>query len=87
MNFDVEYYEYDCGWPCTVNGCPGHITDIPVSIIIDGIRFEVEGAEGGDFPGSDIEKVKQVKAVVSELYEAVKAFKKNKKNESKSMLA
>lgn len=40
----------------------GHDTDIPVSITIDGISFDIENSIGGDFPNesSDIDKVKEV---------------------------
>jgi len=67
MKVDVDYWEYDCGYPCTPNGCPGHITDIPVSIIIDGVTFYVEGYEGGDFPPRDPEKIEKIIKVVDNI--------------------
>lgn len=62
MKISIEYFETDCGSPCTPNGCMGHDTDIPVSITIDGISFDIENSIGGDFPNesSDIDKVKEV---------------------------
>jgi len=61
---DVEYYEYDCGKPCTVDGCMGHETDIPVSITINGVRLVVEGADEGDFPSKNKEYNERVKYVI-----------------------
>ena len=58
--YDIEYYEYDCGDPCTVDGCPGHVTDVPIGFTFNGIQFYVAGAEGGDFPGSNKEEIKEV---------------------------
>lgn len=63
---DVEFYEYECGSNCTVNGCVGHDTDIPVGFALGGIYFEVSGAASGDFP-SDKATISQVKLVVEEL--------------------
>lgn len=41
----IEFYEYECGFPCTPDGCKGHVTDIPISITINGVRLVVEGAD------------------------------------------
>lgn len=66
--FYVEYFEYECGmFGCTPDGCPGHKTDIPIAIEVDGVRFEVEGSMGGDFPGADEKLNKQVIKVVKML--------------------
>ncbi len=65
-DFDVEYYDYDCGYPCTPNGCFGHLTDIPVSFSVGGVTFHVDGAEGGDFPDNKT-NIELVIAVVKEL--------------------
>jgi len=62
----VEVYEYDCGKPCTENGCPGHETDIPMSIEFLGATFHVDGAERGDFPtGASKEHVRIVGEAVA----------------------
>ena len=61
--FDVEYYDYDCGKPCTPNGCCGHSTNIPVSFTVGGVTFHVDGAQSGDFPNEN-ENVNRVCAVV-----------------------
>lgn len=63
---EVDYYDYDCGSPCTPHGCPGHLTDIPVSITISGVTFHVDGSERGDFP-SGAAGVARVQAVVEAL--------------------
>lgn len=52
-DFDVEYHEYECGRPCTQDGCPGHTTDMPIGFTFSGATFYVAGAEGGDFPSHD----------------------------------
>lgn len=65
-DFDVEYYEYDCGSPCTPNGCCGHSTNIPVSFTVGGVTFHVDGAQSGDFP-DEKENVNRVRAVVKAL--------------------
>jgi len=65
---DVEYYEYECGSYCSPSGCHGHETDIPVAFEINGVRFVVEGYDGGDYPNSDTDDtVKRVKEVVAAL--------------------
>lgn len=46
MEAYANYYEYDCGRPCTPNGCTGHSTDIPVSMTINGYTFELMGDRG-----------------------------------------
>lgn len=71
MEFDIEYFEYDCAGYCTTNGCGGHMTDIPIGIIIDGVTFFVEGYEGGSFPGNDIEEIDKVISVVNQLKEII----------------
>ncbi len=43
MEANVTYYEYECGRPCTPNGCCGHETDIPVAIEINGFTFVLMG--------------------------------------------
>jgi hypothetical protein len=68
---DIEYYEYECGMPCTVNGCCGHTTDLPVGILVDNVMFFVEGFEGGDFPQTKAE-AEEVKSVVRRLDLALK---------------
>lgn len=65
-DFDVEYYDYDCGSPCTPNGCCGHSTDIPLSFTVGGVTFHVDGAQSGDFP-DEKENVNRVCAVVKAL--------------------
>lgn len=63
---DIEYYEYDCGNPCTEDGCMGHSTDVPVSFTINGVRVDVNGYLGGDFPGDNKEEIRMVKEFVEE---------------------
>lgn len=48
MEFDVEYFEYECGICCTPIGCCGHTAYIPIAIVINGGRFAVDGAMEGD---------------------------------------
>ncbi len=64
-----EYYEYDCGYPCTPNGCCGHSTDIPLSFSVGGATFNVYGSESGDFPDSK-ENIQLVRSVVTALRDA-----------------
>ena len=68
-DFDVEYYDYECGFPCTPNGCCGHGTDIPLSFTVGGVTFSVYGAESGDFPDlkENIERVRTVVAALGKL--------------------
>lgn len=70
-NFDVDYYDHDCGSPCTPNGCFGHETDIPLSFTVGGVTFHVDGAERGDFP-DEKENVELVCKVVKALGELIK---------------
>ncbi len=65
---NVEYHEYDCGSPCTPDGCMGHTTDIPVGIEIDGVWLWVDGYWGGDYPG-DGKKIADVQKVINKLIE------------------
>ena len=71
-DFDVEYYDYDCGRPCTPNGCCGHSTDIPLSFTVGGVTFHVDGAQSGDFP-DEKENTNRVCAVVKALAELISA--------------
>jgi len=65
-DFEVEYYDYDCGSPCTPNGCPGHSTTVPIAFSLGGVTFHVDGAEAGDFPSSSgSNEVNRVVAVVN----------------------
>jgi hypothetical protein len=57
--FGVEHDEYDCGRPCTENGCPGH-AGAPVGFWLDGALFYASGYEGGDFPSGSINENRQV---------------------------
>jgi len=52
-DFGVEFHEYECGSYCNENGCPGHVTDLPIGFTFSGAQFYVAGAEGGDFPSHD----------------------------------
>lgn len=65
--FEIEYYEYDCGSPCTVDGCLGHTTDQPVGFYLDGIWFFVEGYDG-NFPTGNSRYNKQVKKVINKIH-------------------
>ena len=60
MEIYVDYYEYDCGQPCTPDGCKGHDTDIPIGITIDGIYLHI-----WDYP--EVNKVDAVKNLIGEL--------------------
>jgi hypothetical protein len=31
----LDYWEQECAFPCTSDGCPGHHTDIPLSIELE----------------------------------------------------
>jgi hypothetical protein len=59
---DIDYYEYDCGSPCTTNGCPGHGTDIPIGLLIAGVWF---WADEGFL--ADKEQIERVRKAVEEL--------------------
>ena len=65
--FGVIYHEYDCGRPCTVDGCPGHESTQPIGFWVDGITFYVEGAEDGGFPSSYKSVNDQVLKVIERL--------------------
>lgn len=81
IDFDVEYYEYECGNACTPNGCCGHSTDIPVEIYIDGVRFSVDGYDAGDFPGgADKEEIDRVKKAVKNMERVLKQKNKPSSN-------
>lgn len=71
IDIDIEYYEYDCGRPCTVDGCLGHVTDIPISITIDDVTFCIEDADD-NFAGYTKEQFEHVKTVVNKLYDITK---------------
>lgn len=70
--FAVEYYNYDCGGPCAPDGCRGHATDIPLSFMVGGVIFHVDGAQSGDFPDGR-ENVNRVRAVVKALGSLISA--------------
>lgn len=69
----VEYYEYECGNYCSVDGCKGHVTNIPVGVEIEGVMFYVDGYQGGDFPGEgkSITKVQKAVAYLKSLEKGV----------------
>lgn len=69
----VEYHEYDCGSPCTPSGCPGHVTDMPVGLVVGGVQLTVENASGGDFPTSDADYNKRVRDTVAKVVSALKS--------------
>jgi hypothetical protein len=62
--------EYDCGKPCTPDGCPGH-EGHPIGFWLDGISFYVEGAEAGDFPSGHATTNRRVREVLGKLAEAL----------------
>jgi hypothetical protein len=66
----VELHEYECGSPCTENGCLGHDTGVPFAITLDNVRFVVEGYEAGDYP-ADKAFVAEVQNVVARLEKAL----------------
>lgn len=70
----LEYLEYDCFYPCTPDGCLGHVTDLPVGFSIAGVDFEVRGYANGDFPSSDAEENNHVEAVIKRLIQAADAW-------------
>ena len=63
MNVQIEYEEYECGLPCIPNGCPGHETDVPCGLIIEGFFFDVSNEL---YPPIKDETVERLKAVVNE---------------------
>jgi hypothetical protein len=65
--FEVIYPEYDCGRPCTPNGCPGHEGTQPVGFYLDGVSFYVDGYQAGDFPSHDMEINNEVSEVIQTL--------------------
>jgi hypothetical protein len=72
LSVEVFYHEYDCWTPCTQNGCPGHLTDIPIGIDIEGVSFYVDGYQLGDYPMSlHQEKIAKVKQVVTLILETL----------------
>jgi len=64
--FEVINGEYDCGKPCTQDGCPGH-EGHPIGFWLDGISFYVEGAEAGDFPSGHATTNRRVREVLGKL--------------------
>lgn len=53
MEASLVYGEYDCGHPCTPNGCPGHESTIPEGIEINGWTFVLDGCRGDALPFLD----------------------------------
>jgi hypothetical protein len=53
MKASLVYGEYDCGRPCTPNGCPGHESTIPEGIEINGWTFVLDGCQGDSLPFLD----------------------------------
>lgn len=54
MELEIEYLESECGGlGCTPNGCPGHRTDIPVAIILNGFRLVQPEVDRGEPLGED----------------------------------
>lgn len=48
MKIEVEeYLEQDCGRPCTECGCPGHQTDIIISICIGDVVLHTPWYDDG----------------------------------------
>lgn len=69
MDIGVEYYEYDCGRPCTPDGCPGHVTDNAIAIWVNGVRLVEENYALGNGPTSS-EDVQKVTDAIHEIYDA-----------------
>lgn len=73
MEANVTYYEYECGRPCTPNGCPGHTTDIPVAIEINGFTFVLMGDQDDLSFMHDKRQLDLWTRTVNALYDAVTA--------------
>jgi len=71
MELDVEY---ECSG-CDASGCTGHVTDEPVAIIINGVRFYVDGYYEGNYPSkhrpNEIKEVKDVIALLQTIKQQV----------------
>jgi hypothetical protein len=66
LRVEIVYYEYECGSPCTVNGCMGH--DGPaVGLVINGEQFVNEDYARGDTIPNPEEVEAAVKAAVAKL--------------------
>ena len=73
MKFEIEYYEYECGKPCSPSGCTGHVSEQPVGVTINGVTFWVDGYEGGDFPSPERRENEEVRRVVLDLEQLCRA--------------
>ena len=62
MEIDIEYDEYECGRPCTQDGCVGHSDGIPVALIINNVTFNLD---------TDEKDSKKIVAAVDELFKAI----------------
>lgn len=63
MKIEVEeYHEYDCGSPCTETGCPGHTTDVPISISIGDVVLYTSWY--GDISNFDEQEYQDLKAII-----------------------
>ena len=54
-----NYEDYDCGSPCTPNGCPGH-EGRPVGLVIDGRLL----ADDDHVRGDDLHEPERLEAVL-----------------------
>lgn len=52
LKLGINYSEYECGHPCTPDGCRGHQSSIPDTITINGFDLHLDGfdPETDDFP-------------------------------------
>lgn len=53
MKASLVYGEYDCGNPCTPNGCPGHESTIPEGFTVNHWVFVLDGCRGDSLPFID----------------------------------
>jgi len=52
LNIAINYSEFECGHPCTPDGCRGHKSSIPDTITINGFDLHLDGfdPDTDDFP-------------------------------------
>jgi hypothetical protein len=60
MTLKVEYHERYCGgMGCTPDGCPGHDTDTPAAIVLNGFRLSAPELDQGEPLSEDEEEDKR----------------------------
>jgi len=63
----LEYDEYECGLPCTPDGCEGHTNKHASGITVHGVTLWVEGSQEGDYPSKNQEYNDRVEKVLEDI--------------------